>query len=520
MPTPPTIGITSIGAGVGKSVVDACRLSGLSLRLVGMGNNPFAFGAFDCDARTSLPSIDDPGYVDALHQRCREHGISILIPGLDAELLPLANHRERFLADGIDLIVAAEPVVALCVDKLRTFREMAPYSEAFIATAEVAHWGDLTCQQPLPWPLIAKPRGGCASRAVRVINHLDDLQRLGPDDILQRVAIPRQGDPHRQVFLEGLNRGVLVQVSELSVQVVIGKDGRNLGRMATCNRLVNGVPIEIVTVDVPEVWAEIDQMLPRLLTLGLRGPLNIQGRLTDDGPRFVEMNARFTGITGVRAMMGFNEVAAVILDAMNRPVKPCTLRANPRRIGLRLTTDRVVDIYRDEALAQAVEAVDARATAGSGRRVLVTGANSYLGRATLDALLDSPAVAGITALVRNPARFSTGGEPPLPAGVLVHDLDDLWNGTLNMGHYEVLIHLASGRPQHRDETIAESLRLTRDLMTLAAKHQLPGIINASSQSVYGLSRPPLWGEDMSPRPETAYAQAKWAAELMTLIPQQ
>ncbi|MBL4887008.1 MAG: NAD-dependent epimerase/dehydratase family protein [Flavobacteriaceae bacterium] len=40
----------------------------------------------------------------------------------------------------------------------------------------------------------------------------------------------------------------------------------------------------------------------------VKGPVNIQGRITDKGIVFFEMNMRFTGITGNRAQLGFNEV--------------------------------------------------------------------------------------------------------------------------------------------------------------------------------------------------------------------
>lgn len=80
------------------------------------------------------------------------------------------------------------------------------------------------------------------------------------------------------------------------------------------------------------------------------------------------------------------------------------------------------------------------------------------------------------------------------------------------------------RPADQDriphENPAASLSLTRNLMALAAAHHLPGVINASSQSVYGLSRPPPWHEEMPPIPETPYAQAKWASELMAMMPRQ
>ena len=41
--------------------------------------------------------------------------------------------------------------------------------------------------------------------------------------------------------------------------------------------------------------------------LGACGPLNIQCRLTEDGPSVLEINPRFSGTTSIRAAVGFNE---------------------------------------------------------------------------------------------------------------------------------------------------------------------------------------------------------------------
>lgn len=513
---PIRIGITSIGSGVGQSVADACRLSGLPMQLVGMGYTPFAFGGFDCDLRAELPDIHDSGYVDRVLERCREHRLDILIPGLDDELLPLARNRTRFAAAGVEVIVAGERMLELCRDKACMSRELASLSPAVLETLDVETGRELATAGKLEFPLIAKPRAGFASRGVHVINGVDDLRPLTRDHILQTVAVPRAGDPNRAAFLHALRQGRILQVSEISAQIVIGRDGTELGRVVTCNRLAHGVPVEVIPVDAPEIRAAIDRLLPTFLDMGLRGPLNLQGRLTDDGPKFFEMNARFTGITGLRAMAGFNEVEAVILDALGQRPRAGTPTFNPRRIGLRQVANRVVDISLDRPLEKAAAAIGPHPS--GGRTVLVTGANSYFGRAVVDRLLATAGIGKVIALVRDPARFNPGEADALPEGSVVRDLSDLWHGALNLGGVDVLVHLASGRPVHDGETLADSLRLTRDLMNLAARFQVPGIVNASSQAVYGRSRPPLWREDMAPIPETPYAQAKWASELMAAMP--
>src|SRR5690606_20978222 len=55
------IGITSIGSGVGQSVISSCRLARRPIHTIGLGTNPLAFGAYDCDEHHALPSLYTDG---------------------------------------------------------------------------------------------------------------------------------------------------------------------------------------------------------------------------------------------------------------------------------------------------------------------------------------------------------------------------------------------------------------------------------------------------------------------------
>ncbi|MBA4143147.1 MAG: NAD(P)-dependent oxidoreductase [Nitrosospira sp.] len=93
------------------------------------------------------------------------------------------------------------------------------------------------------------------------------------------------------------------------------------------------------------------------------------------------------------------------------------------------------------------------------------------------------------------------------------DISALETGNFQLGNIDVICHLASARPAHPSSQLAESLTFTQKIINAAIKNQIPGFINASSQSVYGTGRAPL-SEEMPPAPETAYAQTTWASEVM------
>lgn len=508
------VGITSIGSGVGQSVIDSCRLSGLPLKTFGYGVNPFAFGAYACNEQRLLPGIYADNYLDELLRICERDHIDILIPGLDDELLLLADNIARFNSIGVLIPVSSHSLIELCRDKARMSDVLNTGDDFFVKSYNKTQLKQLAASGRINYPLIAKPTAGYASRGLLIVTDASDIERVNDDDVIQEIAIPSSADPNRDDFLRALGKGEVAQVGELSLQIVIGKNGNELGRFASYNKLHNGIPVEIIPADMPEVWEAVDSLLPVFHEYGIYGPLNIQGRMTASGPKFFEMNARFTGITGLRAMTGFNEVAAIIADAFELSSNHIELQQNHRKIGIRQVANKVVDISSYQEMTAACYATGVINEQKLKRRVLVTGANSYLGRATVDALRLNEQVDEIYAVVRAPERFNGITEPELPSDVTIVGMDALFDGSFRLGMVDVICHIASARPFNTNEESAESLRLTQFIVSLASSHQVPGFINISSQSVYGTSREPLWTENTPAAPETTYAQAKWASELM------
>jgi nucleoside-diphosphate-sugar epimerase len=506
------VAITSIGSGVGQSVVDSCRNSQIPMEIFGLGMNPFAFGAFDCDHRLDLPTIYSDEYVDKLLEYCKEFNFDIVIPGLDDELILLSERINEFNSLGIAVPVASPELIKLCRDKGLMSRELLQYSPSFIQSFSHEYIYENT--DNLPYPLIAKPNSGFASRNIFAINSKKDLNKLEDFHVVQTLAIPKQGSINRESFLKALEEGNILQVDEISVQLLYDKNGYELGRMASCNKLQNGVPIEIIPIEDSTVWDAIDSIISHLKKLGLYGPINIQGRLTDDEFKVFEINPRFTGITGLRSLMGFNEVEAIIKNYCNLESENSRLQINHRRIGIRQVTNRVIDIKRDEALYAAVQNVKEYPKEKQNKlSILVTGANGYLGLETIEELIKSPKVGKITALVRNAHRFTENDF--FPKAVEICDINEFKNGNFSLGSIDIVCHLASGREVHSQNEIASSLEFTNQLMISIAKYHVPALINMSSQAVYGQTKPPFWSEDNEILPETSYAQSKWAGELMT-----
>jgi nucleoside-diphosphate-sugar epimerase len=504
-----TIGISCIGSGVGQSVINSLRLSRLSLKTVGLGTNPFAYGAYDCDTYDYTKSIYDKGYVDNLIEKCKEHNIDLVIPGLDDEALIYAQNAEKFKKAGIKAMYADEDLISICRDKERMSLELNKVVDVFVKSYNKKTLSDDIASGKVKFPFIAKPRGGFASRGVEIIRSEEDIIKITDEHIIQELAIPCKVDPNYEYYVGQIAKNRNPQVSEISIQVVYSPEGKLMGRMFSYNKLNNGVPIEIVPYENDYIWSIVDKLTPVLLKMGLRGPLNIQGRLTENGLKLFEMNPRFTGITGLRALMGFNEVEACVKEWLEIDKGHNQLRFNYNRFGIRQTADKSIPIERNNEVISLSKHLN-NGIIKKKKTLLITGSCGYLGQNLINKLIKNDTFE-IWAFDIDKEKTSSLFKNKV--AVLI-DNNDLKNGNVQIGNVDILLHLGFTRPHGSNEQIAQSLKFTNELFTRAVTNQVPAIINISSQSVYGLENTPPWNEKTPVAPKMTYAQAKYATELL------
>jgi carbamoylphosphate synthase large subunit len=354
-----TIAVTAAGSGIGQPVIDSLREASLEVRLAGLEASPWGRGAYECDTAYLFPLANDLTYRARMIELCAEAHIDLLIPGSDPELIPIAEMASELAAQGTVSIVGSAASIRLCRDKLALSEHMIERGIPFVQTWSL---DDARAQAPhLPYPLIVKERSGSGSVGAQVLSAPQDWDRVHCEGawIAQPYLLSASwydGQRGLQPYLERLQRtGRPVQQDEVSTQVLVSPRGELVSHFISVNRLKDGVPMQVDPIDDGEVWPDVQRLVDALIELGLRGPCNVQGRRTPEGMRFFEVNPRFTGITHVRALMGYNEVeAAVRLFALGEdPLDAC--RCLARRtdyVGLRQMSEIVVPRERLERLAR------------------------------------------------------------------------------------------------------------------------------------------------------------------------
>ena len=287
--------VTGVGGNVAQGVLKALRHSGLARRVVGTDANPMAAGLFMVDRGYVVPRADEPDFADCLIDILRREDIDLVFVGADAETIHLSRQRDRLEKEtAARVLVAPFEVVENCHDKWRTAGWLEKIGVPHPLTARS---DDLEGLEALAgragFPLIAKPRQGFASRDIYLINHYRELMpiagKYGRDGIVQAYV----GRPEDEYTAAAFS----ARPPDVDAVIVMRRE-----LLQGTSYRIESVPDKSLT-DAVRSWA---------VKMGVLGPCNIQFRLTGHGPVCFEVNARFSGTTGVRYLFGYNDVDMAI----------------------------------------------------------------------------------------------------------------------------------------------------------------------------------------------------------------
>ena len=340
--------ITSVGSGVGHAILAALRCSEAPWYVVGVNSVAFDAGVFGCDSAWLAPPVAQrEAFEERLLEVVEAERPALIMPGRDDDLPILAAMRERLAELGAFALVGSPEAVDICNDKYRTakvFRAAGlPFTETAASREEIE-----ALLAACGFPLLAKPRRGFASRGVRVLfdrNGIEAVLACGAEMVVQEYLVPRSWNKARaEITPSDVERdGMLRQDEELSAEVFLGRDGKALGVIAWCADKIHGEVPAVEVLDDPLLEAVAREGVELLGRHGLIGPCNIAGkRLADGSWGFFEVNARFTGATGVRAAFGFGEIEAAWRHFVEGDETPDCLTFDRDRVVCRYLAETVV----------------------------------------------------------------------------------------------------------------------------------------------------------------------------------
>lgn len=295
MSSDPRVLVTGVGGPSGVSILRA--MADEPVVMLGGDIDPYAAGLYLLDParRHILPRGDDPRIASMLLDLCRAESVDVLIPTVDSELLPLANARAAFAAEGVTLVVAQPATLEVCLDKWRLAERCAP------AVRVPRTWlVDASFDPSAPaLPAICKPRSGSGSRGIVLVERRAGLE-----------ALPRDGSLLVQEHLPG---------PEHSLDVLARADG-HVAAVVPRERLKvdSGIAVTARTKhdDRLDAFAREVARLIRLTTVA-----NVQVKEDVRGvPALLEVNPRFPGTMPLTIAAGVDMPALAIGEALGRAI--------------------------------------------------------------------------------------------------------------------------------------------------------------------------------------------------------
>jgi carbamoyl-phosphate synthase large subunit len=284
--------ITGIGGDIAQGVATIIRESRPEIELVGVDIHTQHGGHLFVDQFALVPEAGGQGYLQAINAVVDKYSVDRVIPMSEPELQASLPFQE--LAPGVKWITAGKTVVATGLDKLETNRALA-------ALGVPVPWSlPVNEGRPIAYPCILKNRWGSGSRAVfRVAGDedFDYLAKRHPQAIIQELLEPAE--------------------REVTCAVYRRLDGE-VASLLMLRRLTGGFT----------GWAKViqDEETSRMCEviaqgLDLRGSMNIQLRLTAQGPRVFEINPRFSSTVLMRHRLGFSDVMWALDEAEGKTVR-------------------------------------------------------------------------------------------------------------------------------------------------------------------------------------------------------
>jgi carbamoyl-phosphate synthase large subunit len=281
--------------------------------------NPLAPARYAAHVRASVPSMNDPDYVPALLELCREHGVGAVLPLTDLDIEILARGLEE---QGLPALVPASEVARATFDKFEAHelfcRVGLPSPPTVLPQENI---------DAFPYPAMVKPRRGSGARSIHLARNasearffIDYLEGAGSaGGAAAGLSADVKAPVREPVMLQRAMRG-----PELSIDCLGDREGRCLNAIPrTMIESRGGESIKGTVVRDEEL---IELGRNAMESLRVRGPATIQVfRDPDEGIAITDFNTRFGGAfpgPTYAALPGRTYVELIVRLAAGERVEP------------------------------------------------------------------------------------------------------------------------------------------------------------------------------------------------------
>ena len=206
--------VTGAGGSASANLIDALRRSGREYHIVGTDASPTRLHLSTADTRLITPRASEAGYADALLGVVEQHGVDVVLPQPDPEVLAVGALRSLL---GAHTLLPAQSALETAADKQRFAQVLGahgvavPESRAIDEPADAATAvGDLLQRHERVW---VRARRGAGSRAALPVSRPAQAEAwvswwveergLSPCDFMVAEFLPGREFAYQSVWQDG-----------------------------------------------------------------------------------------------------------------------------------------------------------------------------------------------------------------------------------------------------------------------------------------------------------------------------
>lgn len=193
-------------------------------KIIATDLSPYAPALYMADKQYLVPRIDDPVYVETVLDICKKEKINAVTTFIDPEIEILAKNRDKFEAQGVEVLAPYEETAKLCFDKYLMFQHLIKNNIPTVMT-----WGTLEQFEKafdageVEFPVFVKPRTGSGSVGARKVYSYEILSEAMAEDpslIIQEYmdCIDLDAD----VYIDTITHEAVAAFSKKKIETRIG----------------------------------------------------------------------------------------------------------------------------------------------------------------------------------------------------------------------------------------------------------------------------------------------------------
>lgn len=297
------------GGGNGMELIKSFKIAPHKYKIVATDMWEYSFGLSETSHKYVIASASSPSYIDSLLKICKKEKVQAIATGSESELKQVSKNAKVFEENGIKVLLNPWKVIERCTDKYALMNFLS--SKGIPCPKYHLYENETDIDKIESYPVIIKPKIGGGSQNVYLAQDMNEAQFFV--DYLKKYGF----EPLIQEYVGSHDE-------EFTIGVLYADNGRLLTSIAMRKILGSGLSTRQIIINpktkrrymvssgisqgLIDDFKEIRKSAERIAqVIEANGPVNIQCRKTDSGIIPFEINPRFSGTTGPRSLVGYNE---------------------------------------------------------------------------------------------------------------------------------------------------------------------------------------------------------------------